>query len=231
MNKAVSGQKVLEAHRLSRVFIEAGTELTILAEINLSVEKSNSIAIVGPSGSGKTALLNLLAGLDEPGSGWVAIESRRLDRLKDGQLAQLRRRRLGFVYQFSHLLPQFTVLDNVAMPLYLDGVAKNKAAQRARQLLQAVGLEHRQQALASNLSGGERQRVAIARAVVAEPACVLMDEPTGSLDSDNTARVQEMIWSLAERVGCALVMATHDDSLADRADLKFKLDKGILQPV
>ena len=229
MSTQVDGpEAVLRGCGLVREFAEASGRLSVLSGVDLAVHAGEQVAIIGPSGSGKTALLNLLGGLDKPDAGWVSLCGQKLGDLPDRQLARLRGRQIGFVYQFSHLLGQFSALDNIAMPLYLDGQPPALARQRAGELLEAVGLSDRAGTAALDLSGGERQRVAVARAFATRPACLLMDEPTGNLDAANTARVQLLIQELVTQARSAVVLATHDTALAEGMDRMLRLEKGRL---
>jgi lipoprotein-releasing system ATP-binding protein len=189
------------------------------------------VAIVGASGSGKSTLLNLLGGLDLPSSGQVMMSGRDLARLDEESRCELRNRELGFVYQFHHLLPEFSACENVAMPLVIGGLARSRAEARAAELLAEVGLSERLGHRPSQLSGGERQRVAIARALVAEPACVLMDEPTGNLDPASAAQVLGLIDRLKVSTTASFVVVTHDTGIAAHMDRIYRLSGGRLEPV
>lgn len=221
-------QPVLRSHGLRREFTEAGERIDVLRGIDLTVHRGEKVAIVGPSGSGKTALLNLLGGLEPPSAGWVEIGGHRLQGLSDSQLSAVRRK-LGFVYQFSHLLGQLSAWENVAMPLYLEGLPRARARARALKLLADVGLENRADAAATDLSGGERQRVAVARAFANNPICLLMDEPTGSLDAGHTGKVRDLIHKLVAERGTSVLLATHDSQLAGDMDRTLQLEKGQLK--
>ena len=222
---------VLEARALSKVYLDAGAPLTILDGVDLTVMAGERVAIVGASGSGKSTLLHLLGGLDRPSSGEVGWSGQAVFALDEAARGRLRNAMLGFVYQFHHLLPEFTALENVALPWMIRHRPKAEALERARALLTEVGLEARLAHFPSQLSGGERQRVAIARALVTEPPCLLADEPTGNLDRANAERVFELLLSLTRTRGMALVVVTHDERLASRLDRRLVLEAGRLVAV
>ncbi len=220
---------VLSAKGLCKHFSEGGAVLDILQGVELDVQAGESVAIIGASGAGKTTLLNLLGGLDAPSSGSVALQGHVLADASEKQRDALRNRHLGFVYQLHHLLAEFSALENVAMPLLIRGVARAEAMQRASAMLAKVNLSHREMHKPAQLSGGERQRVAIARALVGEPACVLMDEPTGNLDPHNAASVWQLMSDLMQSMQTAFVVVTHDESLAARMDRQLRLQDGVLR--
>lgn len=220
---------VLSAKGLCKHFSEGGAVLDILQGVELDVHAGESVAIIGASGAGKTTLLNLLGGLDAPSSGSVALRGHVLADASEKQRDALRNRHLGFVYQLHHLLAEFSALENVAMPLLIRGVARAEAMQRASAMLAKVNLSHREMHKPAQLSGGERQRVAIARALVGEPACVLMDEPTGNLDPHNAASVWQLMSDLMQSMQTAFVVVTHDESLAARMDRQLRLQDGVLR--
>ncbi|MCG8391545.1 MAG: lipoprotein-releasing ABC transporter ATP-binding protein LolD [Pseudomonadales bacterium] len=220
---------VLHAEKLVKRYEEGGHSLEVLGGVDLSVQQGDILAIIGASGSGKSTLLNLLGGLDRASSGSVAIAGNALAELNDRETGRLRNRYLGFVYQFHHLLPEFTALENVAMPLLIRGDKPADCQQRAADMLAKVGLEHRLKHKPSALSGGERQRVAIARALVTEPALVMADEPTGNLDERTAAQVQSLMLELNESLGTAFMIVTHDSEFASRCPQQYELHDGLLR--
>ena len=214
---------------LYKTFPMGGRELVVLNDINLHIARGELIAIIGASGAGKSTLLQILGTLDRPTKGTVSFEGQNLFQLTEQQQAEFRNRRVGFVFQFHHLLPEFTALENVSMPLLLrDGVSVSEAASAATTLLERVGLGHRLDHKPPELSGGERQRVALARALVTRPALVLADEPTGNLDAETSNEIQALLRELREEFGMSLVIVTHDPRLAESADRILTMRSGRL---
>jgi len=221
---------VLECRSLGRVYEDGDSRVTVLENVDLQLAPGEKIAVIGASGSGKSTLLNLLGGLDRPSSGQVLMAGHDLATLEEGKLCDLRNTRLGFVYQFHHLLPEFDARENVAMPLLIAGMPRADAQGRADEVLTRVGMDHRLTHRPSQLSGGERQRVAIARALVARPDCVLMDEPTGNLDPQAAAQVLALIDELGQD-SASFVVVTHDPAIAAHMHRTLELRDGALHPV
>ena len=219
---------VIVAHGVKKAYREGEQTVEVLKGIDLSVRAGELLAIVGASGSGKSTLLHVLGGLDSIDEGEVLVAGMAVHTLNEVQRGQLRNKKLGFVYQFHHLLPEFSALENVAMPLIIRRVDEKQAKQKAKEALEALGLAHRLNHLPSQMSGGERQRCAIARAMVTEPACILADEPTGNLDRQTASSVFDSLVSLAKSHGTACVIVTHDMELAARCDRTVTITDGVI---
>ena len=222
---------VIRAEALGKTYAEGRMRTPVFDGLDFRVDAGETVAILGASGAGKSTLLHLLGGLDTPTAGEVYVTGRKMSALSDAARGKLRNRALGFVYQFHHLLPEFTALENVMLPLLLAGDATASSAARARELLEAVGLGHRLEHKPGELSGGERQRAAVARALVNRPACVLGDEPTGNLDERTAATVFDLMLELNRAQRTSLVLVTHDRSLARRLDRVVELHEGRLREV
>ena len=220
---------ILRCQQLGMTYTEGPNNVEVLKAINLQIEKGERIAIIGKSGSGKSTLLHLLGGLDLPSTGSVWIDGQEMSGVSDKRRGEIRNQYLGFVYQFHHLLPEFTAIENVAMPLFIRGIDEATAKAKASEILSEMGLGHRLEHRPVELSGGERQRAAIARALVTEPNVVLADEPTGNLDEVTAQTVFEMMLELNQRIGTALVMVTHDPNLAAKMDKIYHLESGVLR--
>ena len=225
---APTKEPVVRAIGVTKTYAEGRIRTGVLHGIDFAVAPGETVAIIGASGAGKSTLLHILGGLDLPTEGEVEVGGQRMNALTDAERGKLRNRALGFVYQFHHLLPEFTALENVMMPVLLDGRPVAEAASRAQVLLESVGLAHRVQHKPGELSGGERQRAAVARALVNKPACVLGDEPTGNLDEGNAAQVYALMLELNREVGTSFILVTHDHRLAAKMDRTLELHNGVL---
>ena len=221
--------KVVTCEQLEKTYSQGPQLVKVLQGVSLQVDRGERIAIVGSSGSGKTTLLNLLGGLDLPTSGKVTIAGKDLAKVDETERGLLRNKHLGFVYQFHHLLGEFSALENVCMPLLISKLSMTEAAERARVMLDKVGLDSRIEHKPSELSGGERQRVAIARALVTEPSCVLLDEPTGNLDRNTADEIHKLMNDLNEKLEISFIVVTHDELLASSMERKLLLADGLLR--
>lgn len=220
---------ILKSHHLNKSYDDGTLVVEVLKNASIEIAKGDRVAIIGPSGSGKSTLMHLLGGLDKPTSGEVLINAINWQHLSERERCQLRNQQLGFVYQFHHLLPEFTALENVAMPLLLAGMDVDKARVIAEFMLDSVGLQSRMTHKPAQLSGGERQRVAIARALVHRPNCVLADEPTGNLDQATASKVLDLMLELNKQLNTALVIVTHDLQIAKRMDRVLTIKEGTLE--
>lgn len=229
--EAAVAELVIDAKGLSKAYDEGDNTLRIFHDLDFTLVKGESVSILGSSGSGKTTLLNILGGLDKASSGSVMLCGKDMAKCSEKVITKLRNQHLGFVYQFHHLLSEFTAVENVAMPLYIAGFSRKKAEQKALDFLDKVGLSDRASHKPSELSGGERQRVAIARALVNEPACVLMDEPTGNLDDTTAKKIQALMLELKEQLETSFVIVTHDTQLAHKMDRVLMMEDGGLRTI
>ncbi|WP_441604029.1 MULTISPECIES: lipoprotein-releasing ABC transporter ATP-binding protein LolD [unclassified Dyella] len=230
MNKPMNSANdvVMRASHIAKTYEEGDLKTDVLSDVSFTLKRSETLAIVGASGSGKSTLLHILGGLDTLTRGDVEVEGRNLSSLSDAERGRVRNRSMGFIYQFHHLLPEFTALENVCMPLLIRGVAISEAERQAASLLGRVGLGQRLNHKPSELSGGERQRSAVARALVTRPAVVLGDEPTGNLDETNAAQVYDLMIELNREIGTSFILVTHDNRLAKRMDRTLELHNGSL---
>jgi lipoprotein-releasing system ATP-binding protein len=219
---------ILQCTALTKRFVQGDLDVTVLKGVELAIEAGQRVAIMGASGSGKSTLLHLLGGLEPPTSGEIILDGVNLNRISAAKLAQLRNRSLGFIYQFHHLLGEFTVLENVAMPLLIGNFSLKDARQQAEKLLVRVGLGHRIQHKPGELSGGERQRAAVARALINRPKCVLADEPTGNLDSKTAEQIYQLMLELNQELQVSFLIVTHDPALAARMDTVLHMEDGLI---
>ena len=214
---------IFKCSNISKSFYQGNKTVEVLKNIDFTLEQSTSVSIVGPSGSGKTTFLNVLSGLDSPSAGKVFYKEKDINNLNDKEKASIRNKEIGFVYQFHHLLPEFTALENVSLPMLISGLNMEEANEKSSRLLKKVNLENRMDHKPSELSGGERQRVAVARSLSNSPSCLIMDEPTGDLDAYNALKVSNTIFELSDEFNISLIIATHDVSLSSRTKKIFNL--------
>ncbi|OAI01106.1 lipoprotein-releasing ABC transporter ATP-binding protein LolD [Methylomonas methanica] len=221
---------VLQCQQLTKRYEQGDLNVAVLRGVDLAIEAGQRVAIMGASGSGKSTLLHLLGGLEKPSSGSVMLDGADLNKISAGKLSQLRNRSLGFIYQFHHLLGEFTILENVAMPLLIGNRSIKQAQQQAAELLKRVGLGHRMLHKPGELSGGERQRAAVARALINQPKCVLADEPTGNLDSKTAEQIYQLMLELNQELQVSFLVVTHDPDLAARMDRVLYMEDGVIVP-
>lgn len=227
----MSSERLIEITNLSRIYEDGASKVTVLESLNMAVEHGEQLAIVGASGSGKSTLLHLIGALDKPTAGTVLINGQDVHKLKPKAQGEFRNMNIGFVYQFHHLLPEFTALENVAMPLIIRGINRDQAYRKAAALIDRVGLTNRETHKPSELSGGERQRIAFARALANEPVCVLADEPTGNLDHATALRVYDLMCEINQEMGTTFITVTHDLELASKMQRQLKLEDGHLMAI
>lgn len=230
-NRPAPATPVLRVERVAKTYQEGDLRTDVLREVSFELERGRTLAIVGASGAGKSTLLHIVGGLDKPSAGQVVVDGQVLSRLSDAERGHVRNRSLGFIYQFHHLLPEFTALENVCMPLLIRGTRIADAREQGSALLQRVGLGERLRHKPGEMSGGERQRCAVARALVTRPACILGDEPTGNLDERNAAQVYDLMLELNREIGTSFVLVTHDRKLATRMDRVMEISGGSLHAV
>ncbi len=224
----MSDTVILQCQQLCKRFQQGDLDVEVLKGVNLSINAGERVAIMGASGSGKSTLLHLLGGLEKPTQGKVILDNQDLNKINAAKLCGLRNKSLGFIYQFHHLLGEFTILENVAMPVLIGGASVKQASEQATQLLDRVGLAHRIQHKPGELSGGERQRVAVARALINRPKCILADEPTGNLDSKTAEQIYQLILELNQELQVSFLVVTHDQSLAQRMDRVLLMEDGLI---
>ncbi|ACV26796.1 lipoprotein-releasing ABC transporter ATP-binding protein LolD [Kangiella koreensis] len=227
----MNSERLIEITNLSRVYEDGASKVTVLESLNMTVEHGEQLAIVGASGSGKSTLLHLIGALDKPTQGEILINGQDVHKLKPKAQGEFRNMNIGFVYQFHHLLPEFTALENVAMPLVIRGINRDQAYRKAAALIERVGLTNREKHKPSELSGGERQRIAFARALANEPVCVLADEPTGNLDHATALRVYDLMCEINQEMGTTFITVTHDLELASKMQRQLKLEDGHLMAI
>jgi lipoprotein-releasing system ATP-binding protein len=227
----MSDNPIIEVRKLEKSFRTGDTVLTVLKGLDLQAEKGRITAIVGKSGSGKSTLLNLIGGLDKPSGGSVRISGTPIENLSEDMLSKLRNRHIGFIFQFHHLLSEFSVVENVMMPCLMASFEPKGAMRKASELLTAIGLDHRQNYQPGKLSGGESQRVAIARALINDPDIILADEPTGNLDFQTAESIKNLLFDMVRRLGNTMIIVTHNDSIVEDADNVYELSRGVLNPL